>query len=201
MGRGDLELALSHAPVLVAADSGAITALDAGYMPQAVIGDLDSLDAEALARLPAERVHRITEQDSTDFDKALRNISAPVVVGIGFTGGRLDHQLAALNTLVRLSSRPCVLLGDKDLVFHAPRSLQLDLFSGERVSLFPMHAISGRSTGLKWPINGLALAPDGLIGTSNQATGAMTLELDSDGMLVMLPRTNLAEVMRAITLP
>lgn len=200
-GSGDLEFALANAPVLVAADSGAIMALDAGYLPAAVIGDLDSLGTEARARLPVERVHRITEQESTDFDKALRNIAAPVVVGVGFTGGRLDHQLAALSTLVRFSTRPCVLLGGEEVVFHAPRSLQLDLSGGERVSLFPMRAITGRSTGLQWPINGLALAPDGMIGTSNKATGAVTLDLDGDGMLVMLPRSELAVAMRAIALP
>lgn len=200
VGSDDLGFALANAPVLVAADSGAIKALDAGYLPEAVIGDLDSLGAQARACLPAGRVHRITEQDSTDFDKALRNIASPVVVGVGFSGGRLDHQLAALSTLVRHSTRPCILLGDTDVVFHAPRSLRLDLSDGERLSLFPMRQITGRSTGLQWPINGLTLAPGGRIGTSNRATGMVTLDFDGDGMLVILPRSALAVAMRAIAL-
>ena len=36
----------------------------------------------ARAAIPAERLHRIAEQDSTDFEKCLRNIRAPLVVGI-----------------------------------------------------------------------------------------------------------------------
>lgn len=198
VGSGDLAFALAHAPVLVAADSGAVTALEAGHMPQAVIGDLDSLDADTRAAMPPERMHRITEQDSTDFDKALRNIAAPVVVGIGFSGGRLDHQLAALSTLIRLAARPCILLGDAEIVFHAPRRLMLDLEAGARVSLFPMRRVSGRSTGLRWPIDGLALAPGGRTGTSNQATGPVTLDVDGGGLLVMLPRAALGVAMSAL---
>ncbi|MDE3079942.1 MAG: thiamine pyrophosphokinase, partial [Paracoccaceae bacterium] len=64
--------ALDIAPTLVAADGGAQRALAAGQVPQAVIGDLDSLSARARAEL-TDRLHPVPEQETTDFDKALRH--------------------------------------------------------------------------------------------------------------------------------
>ena len=186
---GDLDAALAWAPVLVAADGGAVAALAAGRMPQAVIGDLDSLPAATRARIAPERLFRIREQDSTDFDKALRNIAAPLVIGVGFLGGRLDHQLAVLGTLLARRARPCILLGVQEVVFHLPAAVNLALDSGAVVSLFPLQPVSGRSQGLEWPIDGLDLAPGGRLGTSNRALGPVRLETDGPGLLAILPRS------------
>ncbi|QYX55724.1 thiamine diphosphokinase [Roseovarius sp. SCSIO 43702] len=182
-----LRAALRHAPRVVAADSGADAALAAGVVPEAVIGDLDSLSNEARARIPGERVHRIAEQDSTDFDKALRNIEAPLVIGVGFLGKRLDHQLAACNTLVRYPGKRAVLTSEDSLVLLSPPNFALDLARGVTVSLFPMGAVEGVSEGLEWPIDGLNFAPDGMIGTSNRATGAIQLGFTAPKMLLSLP--------------
>lgn len=194
----DLDYALAQAPVLVAADGGAGLALRCGRMPDAVIGDLDSLRAQDRARIPVTHLHQITEQDSTDFDKALRSIAAPVVVGVGFLGGRLDHQLAVLNALVRYPDRACVLVGQGEVVFHVPDQIALDLEAGDLVSLFPMAPVQGRSTGLVWPIDGLALSPDGRVGTSNRAQGPVQLHMEGSGLLAMVPRARLSVIMQAI---
>src|SRR5690606_35846853 len=116
-------------------------------MPQAVIGDLDSLDAATRAALPPGRLHRIEEQETTDFDKCLRSIRAPVVLGVGFTGARLDHQMAAFSALLDGRLPPCLLIGGADVAFAAPLRLRLELPLGTRVSLFPMGEVSGESRG------------------------------------------------------
>lgn len=193
----DLIDALSRAPVLVAADGGADALLALGHMPDAVIGDFDSISSAARSRIPDARLHRIAEQDSTDFDKALRNIRAPSVLALGFLGARLDHQLAALNALVRHADRRCILVGRHEVLFHAPGRIALELAEGDVVSLFPMRPVSGRSTGLRWPIDGLQLSPDGRVGTSNRATGPVTLEIGGPGLIVLVPRARLAAVMQA----
>ncbi|MDK3071877.1 thiamine diphosphokinase [Sedimentitalea sp. JM2-8] len=196
LGPLDLDLALERAPVLVAADGGAMHALSAGHMPRAVIGDMDSLDDLARARFPADRIFRIAEQDSTDFDKSVRSIQSPVILAVGFLGGRIDHQLAAFNTLVRHASRVCLLIGQEEVIFHLPPALTLDLADGDGFSLFPMRPVTGSSVGLRWPIDGLDLAPDRRIATSNRATGTVQLRLDGPGALAMVPRTALDAVMR-----
>jgi thiamine pyrophosphokinase len=184
----DLKAILAISPFLVAADGGAVLADRAGVVPDAVIGDFDSIPAPLLAKLPQNRLHRIAEQDSTDFDKALRNIVAPLVLAVGFTGARVDHQLATFHTLVRHPDRLCVVIGAQDIVCLAPPDITLDLASGDIVSLFPMGSVSGRSEGLRWPIEGLKFAPDQRIGTSNQATGPVRLRFDAPRMLLILPR-------------
>ena len=176
---------------LVAADGGAFHCLSAGHMPDAVIGDMDSLSALDREGVPMDRVHEISEQDSTDFDKCLRNIGAPLVLGVGFTGARMDHQLACYNVLARRPDRRCILLSDTDIAFLAPPRLQLDLAEGTRVSLFPFGLVEGASDGLKWPIGGLTFTPDGRIGTSNEALGPIDLTLTGPKMLVILPKSEL----------
>ena len=189
----DLEEVLTFAPKLVAADGGAAFALSQNVVPDAVYGDFDSLDDKARSQIPQDRIHHIAEQDSTDFDKALRHVNAPLVVGVGFLGKRMDHQMAAKTVLVRYSDRRCILVGSDDIVFLAPPSINLNISAGTRVSLFPMGAVEGWSDGLQWPIQGIGFAPDGRIGTSNQATGPVQLEFTAPKMLVILPRPALEQ--------
>lgn len=198
LGQDDLTTALGFAPVLVAADGGAGAALAAGLTPVAVIGDMDSLPAAAAVAF-ADRLVPISEQDTTDFDKALRHISAPLVLAIGVTGGRFDHELAVLHTLVLRADLPCVVIGAASLVFLCPPRIALDLPTGSVFSLFPLGAVGVVSSGLRWPTSGIGFAPDRVIGTSNAVTGPVTLEADSPLMLVIVPRAALAEVVRALT--
>ena len=195
----DLRLALARAPLPVAADSGADRLLRLGVMPAAVIGDMDSISARARAEIPVQHQHLVAEQATTDFDKALRLIEAPLVLALGFAGARLDHGLAAMSTLVARAERRCILIGPQDVAFAAPPWLELDLVPGEPLSLFPMAPVTGRSAGLEWPIAGISFAPDGMIGTSNrvQARRAV-LEFDRRGMLVILPRRRLDAAIRAL---
>lgn len=195
----DLALCRARAPVAVAADGGADRLLRHGVMPQAVIGDFDSLSIRGRAEIPTERQHVIAEQETTDFDKALRMIEAPFFLALGFAGARLDHGLAAFNALITHADRRCILIGPKDICFASPPRLILDLKPGEPFSLFPMASVRGISTGLEWPIAGLDFAPNGRIGTSNRVRAPrVELNFDGAGMLVILPRRRLDAAIKAL---
>ena len=199
----ELAAALALAPDVVAADGGADTPLPPGHALQAVMGDLDSLsDPEAL-RARGVPVHHIPEQITTDLDKCLRAIAAPLVIGLGFLGGRLDHQLAALNAAITWPDPPLLLLGGTDLCFRVPEDFAIDLPEGTRLSLFPLRAARGtRSQGLRWPVEGLVLAPGGRIGMSNQTTGGrVRIGFAPAHVLAILPATFLAEAAAAIASP
>lgn len=200
VGPADLEVALAVAPTLVAADGGADRALSLGHPPDWVIGDLDSISAAARRLIPVERVHHIAEQDSTDFTKCLTRIAAPFVMAVGFSGLRLDHTLAVLTTMSQVQRPPVILLASDDLAFLAPPRMTLPLMPGTRVSLYPMGPARGVSTGLEWPIEGIEFSPGGRVGTSNMASGLVTLRIEGR-MLVMLPRDTLATVLTALRLP
>lgn len=193
------EVSTSRAQVVVAADGGADRALAAGLQPAAVVGDLDSISALAIASLPANRLHRIAEQDTTDFDKALRSVRAPFVLALGFAGARIDHALAVFNALVRHADKPCLVLSETDVVFHGPPRIDLRLEVGDRISLFPMARLKARSEGLRWPLDGIVFSPDGRIGTSNEAAASkVRLAFDAPGMLVILPIARLDAALKAL---
>jgi thiamine pyrophosphokinase len=135
----DVEEATALAPRVVAADGGAALALAAGRVPEAVIGDFDSLPEELRRRLPGDILHPLPGQDDTDFGKAMARIDAPLVLGVGFGGGRVDHQLAAYHTLARMPHRPCVLIDRTEIICLAPPRLLLPCAPGDIVSLFPQH--------------------------------------------------------------
>lgn len=184
----DLQKALTLTSTLVAADGGANVAAALGVVPQAVIGDFDSVSTQALVGVPRANQHRIAEQDSTDFEKALTRIDTPLVIGVGFLGGRVDHQLGVLHVLLAQQHRACVLLGAQEVICLAPPRLEIPTKADETVSLFPLCPVAGRSRGLHWPIEGLAFAPGVSVGTSNLAKGPVHLEFDAPGMLLILPR-------------
>ena len=198
-------MALARAPVLIAADGGADHAIALGHMPDSVIGDIDSLSPAARAAIPAGRIHRIPEQETTDFDKCLRSVRAPLVLAVGFTGARLDHGLAAMAGLVRhgapAGGGPVLLIGPEDVAFLCPPALSLDLSPGTRVSLFPFGPVTARSRGLRWPLDGLDFAPWGRIGTSNISDGPR-VEIAAEGpMLVILPLDCLDRAISALAPP
>jgi thiamine pyrophosphokinase len=190
---------MSRAPDLIAADGGANACKTFGLTPLAVIGDFDSLVPETRAAMPDTRFLHVTEQDSTDFEKCLTRIDAPVILATGFTAGRLDHTLAVLSALARHDGAPVIVCGEDDIIFAAPRELALDLPVGSRLSLFPMVPVTGRSSGLKWDIDSLVLEPNGQIGTSNEVSGPVRLNIHEPGCLVILPPAALDAALEALT--
>ncbi len=197
-GPDDLATACAIAPRLAAADAGAATLLAHDMMPEYVVGDMDSLSPDDAVRLPEGTLHRIAEQETTDFDKAIRTIAAPLILGVGFLGARLDHQLAALSVLALYPDRRIILLGRDEVVLHLPARISLPVEDGDIVSLMPLLPVTGRSTGLQWPIDGLTLRPVERIGTSNRATGPVMLDLDGPGLICLMPRVRLLALARSV---
>lgn len=199
--RAALSLALELAPRLVAADGGADIALEHGHRPTAVVGDFDSIANLEYWQNSDVYMCRLDEQDTTDFEKCLRSVAAPFVLGVGFLGPRLDHALAAMSAVIAYGARPIVLLGGDQLVFHCPTSIELPLVEGTVVSLFPMAPVRGvGSTGLQWPITGLDMAPGARVGTSNRAaTSRVSMAFDRPGMLVILPLSALDAVVATLS--
>lgn len=204
VGGGDvdaeiLEDALKIAPTLIAADGGADHALALGYTPEAAIGDLDSISAEARERVGASNVIEAIDQDKTDFEKSVALIDAPLILGVGFFGGRLDHSLAALSALVQIGEKPVILVGAEDVVFNAPSEISLEIEVGCRFSVFPFAEMRAKSQGLEWPLDPHVLSPMGRIGTSNRVTGPVHITFDRPGAVLLTSRAGLETVVKALT--
>ena len=193
---GELKQFLSPEYKVIAADGGARPILAEGAVPEIVIGDMDSVPADPRLK---DRLFHIAEQDSTDFSKAVSRIAAPLILALGFGGGRLDHQLSVLTVLTHYPDRRVIALMSDSLVFLAPPRITLPVEPGALVSLFPMAPVEAQSTGLRWPLDGLVLAPDGQVGTSNEATGPVTLTPEDPRLLIILPRDDLALARAALS--
>ncbi|MEX0503955.1 thiamine diphosphokinase [Alphaproteobacteria bacterium LSUCC0719] len=194
----DLFTALpSHWP-LIAADGGVQTILASGRRPDLVIGDMDS-QQDLLPDIPQLHLHG---QDDTDFEKCLKRIHAPLIVGFGFLEGRLDHTLAAIHALAAVPhDRPIMLVGAHDMLVRLRGDLAFPASAGERVSVWPLGPQRfTRSSGLRWPLDGLEMAPGQLVGTSNIATGGLVeiIAGSGAGYAVIRPVTAAASLLSAI---
>ena len=196
--KSDLAAVLDIAPTLIAADGGANLAMDWGISPAAIIGDLDSVDRSSAEALGVPMVF-VDDQNSTDLEKCLDKTHAKIVLGVGFLGGRLDHQTAALNALALVKDRCVVLIGEEDVVFRVPSDFTMRLAKSDRVSLFPMSEVEAKSTGLQWALDGLPFRPNGQIGCSNAAlSGEMRVQILSGDMLMILPKHLMMDAVNAL---
>ncbi|MEM1382212.1 MAG: thiamine diphosphokinase [Pseudomonadota bacterium] len=203
LNRGMIEEARRIAPDLIAADGAADRLAALGYAPAAVVGDMDSLaDPDRWRSGPVPFVE-IAEQNSTDFEKCLGAIDAPVYLAAGFTGRRVDHMLAAFHALLSHMPKVVTMIGEEEVIALMPpgRVLRFDLAAGARVSFFPLLSATGTySAGLVWPIDGLNMAPGRQIGTSNAAAAArVEVGFDGPGVLVMLERAALGTLVAALS--
>jgi len=198
LGPSDLNIPQRDVATFVAVDSGADHLLAHGITPVAVIGDLDSLSDAASAAF-ADRLHHIAEQSTVDFDKALRNIDAPLIYAVGFAGGRIDHTLAVLNVLGQNPTRPVILLSDDDASMIAPPTgLTLQLPIGTRISLMPLADARVDGLGLVWPILDKAMHPMQFTSPSN-AVAADKVEIYAIGpVLVTVPRAHVAALAQGV---
>lgn len=175
----------------IGVDGGGDHLLAQGIRPAAVIGDLDSLSKIATATF-ADVLCHVAEQETTDFEKALMRVRAPLIIAVGFTGGRIDHGLGVLNVMARYAQIPVLLVDEDDVSFVLTDALDnLVLPAGTRVSLMPLAQVVVTATGLRWPLSEFAMHPTGKTSGSNAATGAPISMRSTGPILVTLPRMHL----------
>lgn len=154
------------------------------YAPHAITGDMDSARPEVLdfyRQHGADVVDLAEDQDSTDLHKCLAYIEKRfgaeelqrlTILVLGAMGGRIDHTLSNLNTLLTHSRLRIVLLGDASTARLLPAgacSIRPALgVEGPSCSLVPLAGPSvATSSGLKWNLRGTKMTFGGLISTSN----------------------------------
>lgn len=197
----------SGCSLCVAADSGLETALDAGVMPDFVVGDMDSLaDPSLLRRIPPERViYACRDKDETDTELALALLASKGCdekILIGGSGGRMDH-LLALRSLFDRENPPDLWAGDESLVagigsLFSCKGIRFEKGWDEApgldsdhacFSLFPCGTGPHRltSSGLRWPLDALDW-DSGAYSLSNRLVGSGGELLAREGsFLAVLP--------------
>jgi thiamine pyrophosphokinase len=162
--------------LVVAADSGLDLARSLGIVPDAIVGDMDSLSSpdvlEAYEGVDLERYDRA--KDRTDTEIALdylwkRSINAVTILGGG--GGRLDHLLGIVALFDR-DRHPARWFTEREEVVAIDDVIDVPCIPGSVVSFFPVGPVPARMTaeGLRWPLDGLEWRC-GDAGISNECTG------------------------------
>ncbi len=187
VGNGELSLDRFEAVYdssykLVAADGGANCLREWGFEPDFVVGDLDSVkDKEGAVHIP--------DQDSTDLEKCLGYVEAPLFYAMGFVGKRFDHTLGVLHVLQKYTDKRIVFFSEEDVMFRIDGIWRTQLNANTRISFYPLgEAEILSSRGLKYPLDGLTMSQGKLIGTSNETTETdIFVEIDRGSLLVILP--------------
>lgn len=190
--------ALPASDLVIAADSGLAVADALGLDVDLVVGDLDSVDPDALAAVEARGVevqrHPVAKA-RTDLeialDAALERGPARVVV-IGGHGGRVDHFLGNVLLLASDAYRALDLeawMGGAH-VRVVRHHAELVGEPGDLVSLLPVHgpARRVRTSGLLYALEDEDLTPGSTRGVSNEfAAPRAEVRLDEGVLLVVAP--------------
>lgn len=181
---------------IIAANGGTVTALRWGWLPHAVVGDLDSLPLELRERLQALGCQFVTfpkRKDWTDLELALQHaieLGASEIVVLGARGGRLDQELANLLLLSRpeWAGVTVRLLDSQDEACVVRQQCTVSGQVGDIVSLIALTPqVAGIvSQGLEWPLRDETLWFGSTRGISNELVQPRASVHVKEGVLLVV---------------
>jgi len=180
------------AELLLAAGGGANHLARIGLRPQAVVGDLDSINPETRAWLGEECIIDRPDQDRTDLDKALEYAFAELGIErltvLAALGGRTDHDLANLGLLSRLAmGEGLVFDGADQTVLAVAGEVSLAARPGETWSFWTFDpSVRVTVEGVRWPVENTALGIGNRPSISNEAiTDQVDITTTGGSVIVM----------------
>ena len=198
-GEGFLPFEKKEGDLVIAADGGYAYLRALGVQPDLLLGDFDSLPADALPSDGTEILRFPIRKDDTDsalafryaYDKGYREFWL-----LGATGGRADHTFAAYQLLLharRLGAR-ITLVGERELTecllseqrfFEGAEGATLSVFA------FGTDAHGVDISGVSYELADGTLAADIALGVSNAFVGTpVRISVREGALLVMRERTD-----------
>jgi thiamine pyrophosphokinase len=181
---------LKNAGKIICCDGSAGNLVSAGYLPDAIVGDLDSL-TENLAIRFADLIFLDESQDTNDLTKAVqwcREMNYNEIVIVGATGKREDHTIGNISLLAEYAKTMNVkMVTDTGIFIPFLKSCTVQSFPGQQVSLFSIDPETKvTSSGLKFPLNGIKIS-NWWVATLNEAHGdSFSLEFSNGKVIVYL---------------
>jgi len=197
----DLAAALDRASLSVAADGGLTHAHRVDRDPHVLVGDLDSVSREGLARATAtgtEVLHHPVDKDATDLELALDLVlermppsDGPVkVLVVGGHGGRTDHLFANLLLLSadRYAGLRLTAWWGTDVLHIVRDTVTLTGRIDATVSLLALHgpALGVTTSGLHFPLTDAVLDAGSSRGVSNRLVAPVATVSVTGGVLAVL---------------
>ncbi len=163
---------LHNAPYVVCCDGAADRYIATGHVPDAIVGDGDSISAYNRTKY-ATRLHIVAEQETNDQTKAvnfllgkeMRNIAI-----VGATGRREDHTIGNISLLIEYARAGAQVRSFTDHGVFIPCNgdTTLKCRKGQQVSIFAITAKNLSAEGLLYPIYDFT---NWWQGTLNECTG------------------------------
>ena len=182
-----LPLALIDAAnYIVCCDGAADTAISMGIIPQAIVGDCDSISEENKKKFE-HILHKNPDQENNDLTKAvnfcisqgLQNIKI-----VGATGKRDDHTLGNISLLAEYMIHTDVeMITDYGIFKPIHQTTAFNSFCGQQVSIFCTDRKPLTSEGLRYPIKEQTF-DNWWQGTLNECTGN-TFKIITDGRCII----------------
>jgi thiamine pyrophosphokinase len=147
---------IKNAERIICCDGSAANLVDAGFTPDAIVGDMDSLDEELAFRF-ADRIFISEEQETNDLTKAVmwcREKGFNDLVITGATGKREDHTIGNISLLAEyIADVQVIMVTDTGYFIPMKESTLIPSFTGQQVSVFPIDSETEiTSYRLKYPL-------------------------------------------------
>jgi thiamine pyrophosphokinase len=182
--------------LVLAADGGANLCLAWGWPVDAVVGDMDSVEAAVRQQLEAQGTPFVVspvEKDETDLELALRAAlakGATELIIAGALGARIDHTLGnlALLALPALAAVPTCIVGGGQTIWLVRARLTVRGQPGDTLSLLPFDGdVYGVSVaGVQWPLHEAELPLGPSLTISNRMTTDQAEVRVQSGLLLVV---------------
>jgi thiamine pyrophosphokinase len=181
---------LKNARRIVCCDGSAASLVLNGMEPEAIVGDMDSLDEE-LANRFADRIFRDENQDNNDLTKVVtwcRENNYRDIVIVGATGKREDHTLGNISLLVEYAKdMNVIMITDTGILYPYLNGGEIKSFPQQQISIFSIDPETEvTSHGLKYPLTRTKIT-NWWFATLNEALGeSFTLEFTKGRIIVYM---------------
>ena len=181
---------IRNAERIICCDGSMKNLINAGYIPEAIVGDMDSLTEDLSVRF-ADRIFPDDNQVTNDLTKAVRWCSESGykdLAIVGATGKREDHTIGNISLLAEyIKDVNIIMVTDTGLILPFLKSSAISTFPGQQVSIFSIDPDTEiTSTGLRYPLLRTKLR-NWWFATLNEALGeSFSLEFSGGRVIVYL---------------
>ncbi len=182
----------SEAELIICADRGLQYADKLGLKPDIVIGDFDSYVDEV--SFDGEIIRTVPEKDDTDTIMAVRLAISRGVGRIflyGALGGRFDHSIANIQTLLFASEQGCemTIADSSDIItLQSAGRTEYSCKEGYYFSVFALSesVFIEELSGVKYPLNNYLMKQSFPIGVSNEITSEKAVLTIKEGTALIV---------------
>lgn len=180
--------------LIIAADSGYLSACSAGVLPDIFIGDFDSVLKEEVRAKKIVSLNPV--KDKTDTQEAIDYAiyeGAKSITILGALGKRIDHTIANIHLLKYANTlgAKAEIVDTDTYITLVTNELSVDKVSGCCLSLLPLTDCSGVSvSGVYYPLNNAQMRVGNPYGISNEFTDEVAkITVKSGELLVIVTKS------------